>query len=86
MPAEMGGMGDQSSAIAGEGKGSGINEPELNGREDSKGGKGSSGEPFRDLRKQGVHLSANVSPMWQGRRSLCRTRLLSDRLFERYIP
>lgn len=36
MPSERGGMGDQSSAIAGECKGSRINKPHPNGREDSE--------------------------------------------------
>lgn len=36
MPSERGGMGDQSSAIAGECKGSRINKPQPNGREDSE--------------------------------------------------
>ncbi len=36
MPAGRGSMGDQCSAIAGEGKGSGVNEVELEGREDGE--------------------------------------------------
>ena len=39
MPAVRGGMGNNSSAIAGEGKVFGINQPKSDGRENSKDGK-----------------------------------------------